>query len=274
MKQPTSMQVRSLMTRREAIGAGLASVAVLLVGCDSNPTGGTQVDGNPRLTVRHTSPTGGIEPGLHDLGSELGRTALLYVPGTYNPATPAPLALMLHGASGTATRGLIPFQDVADELGMILLSPESYSTTWDMVRGVFGVDVTFINAALAMVFDQCNIDPARIAIAGFSDGASYALSLGTANGDLFRYIAAFSPGFLVRKSPQGSPHIFVSHGTQDQVLPIDQTSRRIVPRLRLAGYEVDYREFDGPHGIELDLAAAAAEQIASGASVFEVPGIR
>lgn len=272
MKQPTSMQVSSLMTRREAIGAGLASVAVLMVGCNSNPTSGTQVDGDPRLTVRPTSPTGGIEPGLQDLGTELGRAALLYVPASYDPATPAPLAVMLHGANGTATRGLIPFQDVADELGLILLSPESYSTTWDMIRGVFGVDVTFIDAAMALVFDQCNIDPARIAICGFSDGASYALSLGTANGNLFRYIAAFSPGFLVRKSPQGSPHIFVSHGTQDQVLPIDQCSRRIVPRLRLAGYEVDYREFDGPHGIEVDLAAVAAGQIASGAAA--AAGIR
>ena len=31
---------------------------------------------------------------------------------------------------------------------------------------------------------------------GFSDGASYALSLGAANGDLFTHIAAFSPGFM------------------------------------------------------------------------------
>jgi predicted esterase len=31
---------------------------------------------------------------------------------------------------------------------------------------------------------------------GFSDGASYALSLGLANGDLFTHVLGFSPGFM------------------------------------------------------------------------------
>ena len=250
------------LTRREAISVGLAGIAVALIGCDSNPTGTNRVDGDPRLTARPGAPTMGIEPGLHDLSESLGRDLLLYVPNGYDPAVPAPLAVMLHGATGNPTRGLIPFQSFADELGLLLLAPESYSSTWDMIVGRYGTDVHFIDTALKHVFERCNVDPQRIAIAGFSDGASYALSLGTSNGNLFRYIAAFSPGFLVRKLPQGDPNIFVSHGTQDQVLPIEECSRRIVPRLRGFGYEVDYREFDGPHGILIEHARAAAEQIA------------
>ena len=253
------------VTRRQAIGIGLAGLAAAVVGCDSGPTTTRGVAGDPRLSVRPFAPTLGIEPGLHDLRESLGRDALLYVPSSYDPATPAPLAVMLHGATGTAARGLLPFEWLADELGLILLAPQSYSFTWDMIRGVYGPDVDLIDTALERVFESCAIDPERIAIAGFSDGASYALSLGLANGELFRYIAAFSPGFLVRKSPQGEPHIFVSHGTQDQVLPIDQCSRRIVPRLRQQGYEVDYREFVGPHGVSEEHARIAAEQIASGA---------
>ena len=252
----------SSMTRRQAIGVGLAGLAATLAGCNSSPTGNSQVAGDPRLASRPTPPTFGIEPGLHDLRPLLGRDTLLYVPASYNPATPAPLALMLHGASGTATRGLIPFESVADELGLILLAPESYSRTWDMLLGTYGVDVHFIDTALQVTFERCVIDPERVAVAGFSDGASYALSLGVANGELFRHIAAFSPGFLVRKSPQGEPSIFISHGTQDQVLPIDKCSRRIVPRVRELGYEVDYREFEGGHAILLDHARAAARQIA------------
>ena len=38
------------------------------------------------------------------------------------------------------------------------------------------------------------IDPSRIAMAGFSDGASYSLSVGLANGDLFSAVFGFSPG--------------------------------------------------------------------------------
>jgi predicted esterase len=45
------------------------------------------------------------------------------------------------------------------------------------------------------------------------------------------------------------------------VLPIDRTSRRIVPELERSGYEVTYREFDGPHTVPPALAAEAADWI-------------
>src|SRR5947209_4427223 len=35
-----------------------------------------------------------------------GRDSLLYVPGHYRPDRPAPLAVMLHGAGGSAANGL------------------------------------------------------------------------------------------------------------------------------------------------------------------------
>jgi phospholipase/carboxylesterase len=35
-----------------------------------------------------------------------------------------------------------------------------------------------------------------VALGGFSDGASYALSLDLTNGDLFASLIAFSPGFI------------------------------------------------------------------------------
>jgi phospholipase/carboxylesterase len=81
----------------------------------------------------------------------------------------------------------------------------------------------------------------RLAIGGFSDGASYALSLGISNGDLFTHVLAFSPGFMAPAGRTGSPHIFVSHG----VLPIDRCSRKIVPDLERGGCNVLYWEFDG-----------------------------
>ena len=47
---------------------------------------------------------------------------------------------------------------------------------------------------------------------------------------------------------KGKPRIFISHGTRDAVMPIDDTSRKFVPRLRTLGYDVTYREYDGTHG--------------------------
>ena len=106
--------------------------------------------------------------------------------------------------------------------------------TWDAIRGRFGPDVRFLNRALGRVFDLVSVDPARLVIGGFSDGATYALSLGLINGQLFRKVAAFSPGFVVTGEPEGKPRVFISHGTHDDVLPIDRCGRVIAQRLRSA----------------------------------------
>jgi phospholipase/carboxylesterase len=98
-----------------------------------------------------------------------------------------------------------------------------------------------------------------VALGGFSDGASYALSLGLTNGDLFDSLIAFSPGFMAPANRRNAPRCFISHGTEDQALPIDRTSRRIVPELERNGYEVRYREFAGGHSIPAEIAREAIE---------------
>ena len=109
----------------------------------------------------------------------------------------------------------------------MLLVPDSRGRTWDMILGNYGPDVAFIDQALAQTFSRYALNPARLAIGGFSDGASYALSLGLSNGDLFTHIIAFSPGFMAPAQQQGRPPVFITHGTQDRVLPITRCSRRM-----------------------------------------------
>ncbi|MEJ2187763.1 MAG: hypothetical protein P8Z36_17880, partial [Gemmatimonadota bacterium] len=117
--------------------------------------------------------------------------------------------------------------------------PDSRGATWDRARGDFGADVGFLDAALAQTFRQCRVDPSRVALGGFSDGASYALSLGVGNGDLFTHLAAFSPGFVNSgEELVGKPVIFVSHGAQDPVLDVRGSRDQIVPLLQDAGYDV------------------------------------
>ena len=141
-----------------------------------------------------------------------------------------------------------------DEAGIAVLSPDSRDGTWDGIRDGFGPDVAYLDRALERVFETVSIDPARVAVGGFSDGATYALSLGLINGDLFKYIVAFSPGFIVNGTPRSKPQIFISHGTSDQILPIDQCSRVIVPMLRQRGYPVTFREFSGRHEVPPEIA--------------------
>jgi phospholipase/carboxylesterase len=140
---------------------------------------------------------------------------------------------------------------------VVLLAPASREHTWDLLAGQYGADVTLIDQALEQTFSRYAVDPARMAVGGFSDGASYALSLGITNGDLFTHVLAFSPGFMAPVERRGRPRVLISHGTRDGVLPIDLCSRRIVPRLERAGYDVRYREFDGGHTISPEIALEA-----------------
>lgn len=271
----TRSQGEPRIGRRDFLEAGARHIGALAA--FSLPYGpGIQQGNRPtaqhrkgRLSARPERPSEPLTPGRHPLGigGEQGgtqRDGVIYVPAKYSSASPAPLVLMLHGAGGRAAGGLRPFEGLADERGFVLLAPDSRAMSWDIRWGSFGPDVAFIDRALARVFRACAIDPARMAVEGFSDGASYALALGLANGDLFRRIVAFSPGFLALPEAVGKPGVFISHGTRDEVLDIDQSSRSIVPRLRRAGYEVQYREFEGGHRVPPAIASEAATWLVAG----------
>src|ERR671916_516664 len=205
-----------------------------------------------RLRARPGAGKGGSEPvGLRTLWHSAWRDGYLYVPGAYRPDLPRPLVVLLHGAGEDARDGLALLRGQADEASLMLLALTSRDYTWDMIalRGRFGPDVAAVDRALEETFSRYAVDPSRVAVGGFSDGASYALSLGIGNVDLFTHVIAFSPGFMAPLRQEGAPRFYVSHGTDDRVLPIDRCSRRIVPQLRRAGYDVLYHEFEGPHTI-------------------------
>jgi phospholipase/carboxylesterase len=214
-----------------------------------------------QLGSRPHPPAGGTPPtGLVPLqlsGSD--RDGVLYVPPSYTLGHPAPLVLSLHGAGGSGRRSVERLLPLADELGLLVLSPDSRDSTWDVVRTGFGPDVEFVDRTLDLVFARYVVDPTRIVAEGFSDGASYALSRGLLNGDLFSSVIAFSPGFMLAEHRRGRPRCFVSHGQHDPVLPIDQCSRRIVRELRDDRYDVRYTEFDGGHVVPPEIARAAVD---------------
>ena len=200
-----------------------------------------------RLTARPRPPFRPAPRGEHRLGAELERGALLYVPASYEPDRPAPMIVALHGSGGRATTWR-RWYERCDAEGLVLLAPDARGSTWDVVHGAYGADVRFIDAALRYTFERCAIDETRVALAGFSDGASYALSLGPSNGDLFTHLLALSPGFSLPDDPiVGRPRVFVSHGTGDRVLPVVGTRTGLVPMFEMDGYEVEYVEFEGRH---------------------------
>ncbi len=73
---------------------------------------------------------------------------------------------------------------------------------------------------------------------------------------------AFSPGFMAPEARRGRPLVYVSHGRRDTVLPVERCGRATVARLRRAGYDVRYPEFDGPHLIPEEIAGEALDWFA------------
>ncbi len=259
-ERPRRSVDRALLSRRKFLRSGAGAVALALTACDTSISAAAPERGDrlswrpdPAMPSRHPSV------GLHGLGVAAERDSLLYVPPSMRHGEPVPLVLAFHGAGRTASAesGLHRFRAASDRMGVPLAAPASRGPTWDAILGSYGPDIEVVDRTLRAANDLLGIDPRHVALAGYSDGASYALSLGIGNGDVVTHVMACSPGFIAETDSHGTPAMFISHGTNDPVLPIDSTSREIVPTLREDGYDVTYIEFPGRHEVPSAIALEA-----------------
>lgn len=195
----------------------------------------------------------------------LANGAVAYRPSTA-PVAPLPLLVLLHGAGGYPQGFLQKMEPVADGLGVILLAPHSAGPTWDLIENMqmgedpwHGPDAHRLDQALADLFARTAVDPSHVVLLGFSDGASYALSLGVSNARLFTAIIALSPGMLApQRRIDCEQKIFIAHGREDTVLPFD-TSKDIADELRCSGDNVRFRAFEGGHQMDPESLTEALE---------------
>ncbi len=211
-----------------------------------------------RVAFTHRPPTlPPLPPGLHVLGQAAERDTALLVPDGIDGRVPTPLMVLFHGGGGSAARILPMMEAHAREHRFLLLVPQSQFPTWDLVIGGHGPDRERLEAALGFVADRFALDPARLAFAGHSDGGSYTLSSGLANGDFVTHLVVSSAGFLSVHLQTGTPRIFLSHGMEDEKIPIDRSARVHVPALKEAGYDVTYVEYAGLHAWQPQVVAMA-----------------
>jgi len=196
-----------------------------------------------------------LRPGV----TRLTNAALAYRPAQL--AEPAAVVVLLHGAGDKADRFLKEFTKFADERGNLLLALESKAISWprraqEVSRGP---DAANFDAALAALSARTPVDPSRIVLLGFSDGASHALSFGLARPKAFRAILAMSPGyaFAPRRADPTQP-IFIAHGRRDTVLPAANV-REMIKGLEGAGYRPEVRWFNGGHRIDPKLLREALD---------------
>ncbi len=199
---------------------------------------------------------------------ELSGKAYAYLPKGMD-GKPRPLLVSLYGAGGQASVVLDAYREFADREGFILMIPTSTSGTWDMIEDLksrigiemnvtprYGKDLKAIDTALADLFTKVAVDPKRIGIVGFSDGATYALSVGTANPQLFSTVIAFSPGPAFPTKFDPNQKVFISHGENDDILPYSNT-RGIVSKLRVKKMSVEFEKFSGKHEVPRDIREKA-----------------
>src|SRR3954466_530606 len=170
----------------------LALIAALAAAC-SSPSAPDKPS-EAHITARPHAPSNPSTAGEYQLGPQSGRGGLLYIPRSLTPGAAVPVMVMLHGAGGAGEQMRFTFAD-AERTGTVILAPDSRAATWDVVVGGFGPDVRFITSMLEQTFDRVDADPSRISVGGFSDGASYALTIGLSNRELVTPITPFSPGF-------------------------------------------------------------------------------
>ncbi|MEM5439459.1 esterase [Paraburkholderia diazotrophica] len=219
-----------------------------------------------RFSFTHAEPgKGPLPPGRHRLGIADERDAVLFVPtdldtyDTKGTQRPVPLFVMFHGAGGFPEKVLPFIEEHAEREKFLVLAPHSMYPTWDIVIGGSGPDLERLNRALVEVTTRYHIDRGRLAFAGFSDGASYALSIGITNGDIASHVIAFSGGFMSVFMQEGVPKVFIAHGLRDEQLPIETSGRANATKLKSAGYDVQYVEFNGLHAIQPAVVATAIQ---------------
>lgn len=112
----------------------------------------------------------------------------------------------------------------------------------------------FIEGAL----ERFPIDPARIALGGFSQGGIMAYELALREPERFAGLLALSSWFpepLANMLPKLPGHenfpVLVIHGTRDSSIPVDR-AREAREALRSYGVALMYREYDMGHEIRQD----------------------
>ncbi|MFH1227494.1 MAG: PHB depolymerase family esterase [Planctomycetota bacterium] len=180
----------------------------------------------------------------------------LYILEKYKTAKNRPMLIVLDGQGGNPKLFAAEFKPFADENGYILLAPCGSKKAGINERGPaynydFKQDPARIISSIQKVKDEYEVNPARIYLLGFSQGAIMGLALGLNNPDLFSGIiaiaGAFPEGLVDRSKIKESKHnlpIYLLSGKKD---PENWLLQECLKTLKDAGFPVQYTEFDGSH---------------------------
>ena len=201
----TTITTRAATTTPATTTATTAPVVRASTGCGQPPA----------VTATEAEPFGDVALAI-TVGDQQ-RTYRLGVPAAYDPGTPAPLVLVLHGAGGTAeimsAYTAMPVRAAAR--GVITVTPDAVAGNWEL--GPVGPDDEFLTALLDDIGAHYCVDLDRVHIAGLSLGAWKAAVTACAHPDRIASIALVT--VEVRPGDCGPMSVVAFHGTGDHVVP-------------------------------------------------------
>ncbi|NIJ46133.1 phospholipase/carboxylesterase [Wenyingzhuangia heitensis] len=179
----------------------------------------------------------------------------------------APLILLIHGY-GSNMDDLFSFANELPKQALIVSvqAPTAlpfggyawYSITFDADENKFSdpdegkESVQKLNIFIDEVIKKYNVDTSKVFMTGFSQGAILSYAFSFTFPEKVQYVVAlsgyFNHDFLLEKAQINKVDYFISHGTADQVIPLDW-AKKAPELLNSLGVKYTYKEYPVGHGI-------------------------
>ena len=174
------------------------------------------------------------------------RAYYLFVPKSINPATPAPLIVLLHGSGRNGMSLVEKWKDLAKKEGVIIVGPDALdSQGWKIPED--GPD--FIHELVEALKAKYPINARRVYLFGHSAGAGQALYLSLLESEYFAATAVHAgalqsdDGVFIDRAKRKIP-ISIYVGTNDQFFPL-AVVRSTRDALNARGFNSELTEIKG-----------------------------
>lgn len=184
-----------------------------------------------------------------------------------NKTEKAPLILLIHGY-GSNKEDLFSFATELPKQALIISvqAPTEitfggyawYSITFDADENKFSdpeegkESVQKLNVFIDEVINKYNVDKQKICMTGFSQGAILSYAYSFTFPEKVQYVTAlsgyFNSDFLIDQPATNNINYFISHGSVDQVIPVEW-ARKAPELLNSLNIKNSYQEYPAGHGI-------------------------
>jgi phospholipase/carboxylesterase len=200
---------------------------------------------------------------------------LLYVtvyPDGYDPSRRYPVVILLHGF-GAGMDDLAGLSPAIDRQGyvfvfpngpqQVLIGPGTVGYSWstpggfsDPEEGRKGQEL--VDEFVEEVRQEYGVEPGRLVLGGFSQGAGLTYRSGLRRPDLFAGLVLLSGAIGDAEQlaeflpPERTQPLFIAHGVSDPMIPVER-ARQARDFLQAAGYDPEYHEYPMAHEISQEL---------------------